>query len=138
MIHVTCQSFDSINRLGRPRPEDACAPRPKEREDARPTRQPLRTEVAAEELAAYDRVVERAADPDRQLFVLAQQATGTEVPVQQDAGYYGRLLHSPKMAYHLLPSLDAWCAWPAIARTATRTSNGSSSTRCSASSWIPT
>ncbi len=67
----------------------------------RPTRQPLRTEVAAEDLAAYDRVVERAADPDRQLFVLAQQASGTEVPVQHDAGYYGRLLHSPQMAYHL-------------------------------------
>ena len=67
----------------------------------RPTRQPLRTEVAAEDLAAYDRVVERAADPDRQLFVLAQQASGTEVPVEQDAGYYGRLLLAPEMAYHL-------------------------------------
>jgi hypothetical protein len=67
----------------------------------RPTRQPLRSEVAIEDLPAYDRVVKRAADPDRQLFVLAQQASGTAVPVQQDAGYYGRLLHSPQMAYHL-------------------------------------
>ena len=72
---------------------------------SRPPRQPRRTEVSRGELAAFDRVIERAADPDRGDFITRQQVRGREdgggVPVEQDAGYYGRLLLAPEMAYHL-------------------------------------
>jgi hypothetical protein len=74
---------------------------------ARPPRQPSRTEVDPEELPAFDRAIERATAPDRALFIARQQkgADGVseelQVPVEQDAGYYGRLLLSPQLAYHL-------------------------------------
>lgn len=70
----------------------------------RPTRQPSRTEVSPEDLEAFDAVVARAADPDRTLFVARQQTgagSGPPRSTEEDAGYYGRLLLSPQMAYHL-------------------------------------
>lgn len=73
----------------------------------RPPRQPPREEVDPEDLDAYDQVIARASDPDRGGFVAAQQVgASTEEPgfvrrVEQDAGYYGRLLLSPQLANHL-------------------------------------
>jgi hypothetical protein len=67
----------------------------------RPPRQPPRADVDPGDVAAFDRVIERAGNPDRQVFVNRQQADGGGAPVEQDAGYYGRLLLSPQLAHHL-------------------------------------
>jgi hypothetical protein len=75
---------------------------------SRPTRQPSRSELDdPEEIDAFDRVVARASDPTRGGFIAAQQTgasseqPGFVRPVEEDAGYYGRLLLAPTLAYHL-------------------------------------
>jgi hypothetical protein len=66
---------------------------------SRPPRQPARAEVEPADLEAFDAVIERAGNPDRAVFVSRQQSEAA--PVEHDAGYYGRLLLSPRLAYHL-------------------------------------
>jgi hypothetical protein len=53
-----------------------------------PPQQPAREQIEADELEAYEQVIERA------------RAIGIEAP-EADAGYYGRLLLSPRMANQL-------------------------------------
>jgi hypothetical protein len=75
---------------------------------SRPTRQPSRSQLNdPDDVEAFDRVVARASDPDRGGFIAAQQTgasaerAGFVRSVEEDAGYYGRLLLAPQLAYHL-------------------------------------
>ncbi len=59
-------------------------------------RQPSRSEIAPDELEYYDKVAARGRNPNR----LSSPSRSLE-DAGHDLAYYGRLLLSPRMAYHL-------------------------------------